>query len=100
MVLPGFCAGVQFHGQNGELRTFHDIRRNSISLGNQIFTQDNQQYFSTARLDATLTQKIRVFGSWLYQYTRETGDSLPDPDSTTGLLNTGLIISGRQYRDQ
>jgi hypothetical protein len=64
------------------------------SLGNQIFTQDNQQYFSTARLDATLTQKIRVFGSWLYQYTRESGDSLPAPDSTTGLPNSGITVSG------
>ena len=64
------------------------------NLGNQIFTSDNQQYFSTARLDFTLTQKIRLFGSWLYQYTRESGDSLPAPDSTTGLPNTGLSISG------
>jgi carboxypeptidase family protein len=64
------------------------------TLGNQIFTTDNQQYFSTARLDATLTQKVRVFGSWLYQYARESGDSLPAPDSTTGLPNTGLTISG------
>jgi Carboxypeptidase regulatory-like domain len=67
------------------------------SLGNQIFTTDNQQYFSTARLDATLTQKIRVFGSWLYQYTRESGDSLPAPDSTTGLPNSGLTISGTAF---
>lgn len=64
------------------------------TLGNQVFTSDNQQYFSTARLDVTLTQKIRVFGSWLYQYTRESGDTLPAPDSTTGLPNTGLTISG------
>ncbi len=64
------------------------------SLGNQIFNQDNQQYFATFRLDATLTQKIRVFGSWLYQYSRESGDSLPYPDSTTGLLNSGGVING------
>jgi hypothetical protein len=47
------------------------------ALGNQYFTQDNQQYFGTARIDATLSQKVRLFGSWLYQYTRETGASLP-----------------------
>ncbi len=64
------------------------------SLGNQVFTSDNQQYFSTARLDATLNQKIRVFGSWLYQYTRESGNSLPAPDSTTGLPNSGITVSG------
>ena len=44
------------------------------------FTQDNQQYFATGRLDYTATQKIRLFGSWLYQYARETGDSLPTAD--------------------
>ena len=63
-----------------------------LGLGIQHFTQDQQTYFSTARLDAVLTQKIRVFGSWLYQYQRESGDSLPAPDSTTGLSNTGLIL--------
>ena len=66
-----------------------------LNLGNQLFNQDNQQYFTTFRLDATLTQKIRVFGSWLYQYSRESGDSLPNPDSTTGLANTGGLIIGQ-----
>lgn len=59
------------------------------SLGSQIFNQDNQQYFSTARLDFVATQKIRLFASWLYQYTRESGDALPSPDSINGLPNTG-----------
>jgi hypothetical protein len=63
-----------------------------LGLGLQHFTTDEQTYFSTARLDAVLTQKIRVFGSWLYQYQRESGDSLPAPDSTTGLPNTGVIL--------
>ena len=60
------------------------------SLGNQIFNQDNQQYFTTFRLDAALTQKIRVFGSWLYQYTRESGSQLPNADSVNGYLNTSV----------
>jgi hypothetical protein len=47
------------------------------ALGNQIFNDDTQTYFTTARLDATLTQKIRVFGSWLYQFQRASGVSLP-----------------------
>jgi hypothetical protein len=62
----------------------------NASLGNQIFNQDNQQYFTTARLDFTLTQKIRLFGSWLYQYSREAGGSLPGRDSVNGLLNTSI----------
>jgi len=64
-------------------------------LGDQLFTDDQQTYYSTFRLDATLTQKIRVFGSWLYQFQRASGVSLPNPDSTTGLLNSGGIIVGQ-----
>jgi hypothetical protein len=69
------------------------------TLGNQIFTQDSQQYFTTARLDASLTQKIRVFGSWLYQYQRETGDSLPLADSISqqGYLNDRIFRPLTQF---
>ncbi len=69
----------------------------NASLGNQVFNQNNVQYFGTARLDAALTQKIRVFGSWLYQYSRETGASLPGPDSVNGLLNTFINSPLTQY---
>jgi hypothetical protein len=51
------------------------------SLGNQVFNEDTQQYFSTARLDFAATQKIRLYASWLYQYERASGVSLPDADS-------------------
>jgi hypothetical protein len=63
-------------------------------LGNQYFTQDRQTYYGTARLDASLTQKIRLYGSWLYQYARETGNSLPTSDpvkSQAGYLNTSIF---------
>jgi hypothetical protein len=67
----------------------------NFSLGNQYFTQDRQTYFGTGRLDATLTQKIRVFGSWLIQYARETGDNLPYNDPVkwqqAGYLNSSII---------
>ena len=64
------------------------------NAGNQYFTQDRQQYFGYGRIDAALTQKIRVFGSWLYQYARETGDEIPtsDPISTEpSFLNTAIL---------
>ena len=60
------------------------------TLGSQDFSRDSQTYFSTARLDFVATQKIRLFGSWLYQYERLSGSSLPAPDSINGLLNSGL----------
>lgn len=62
----------------------------NTTLGNQVFNQDSQSYFTTARLDAELTQKIRVFGSWLYQYTRESGADLPRADSVNNLLNISV----------
>jgi hypothetical protein len=69
---------------------------NSV-LGSQAFTQDRHQYFGSARLDASLTQKIRLYGSWLYQYTRESGDSLPTADSVNKLLNTSINAPLAQY---
>src|SRR3984957_13226633 len=60
------------------------------ALGNQVFNQDQQQYFTTARLDFTATQKIRLFGSWLYQYTRESGGSLPSRDPINSESSTVL----------
>src|SRR5271168_2113962 len=71
------------------------------ALGNQLFTNDTQQYFATARLDATLTQKIRVFGSWLYQYERASGVSLPGRDpinsEASTFLNTSIFNNIGQY---
>ncbi|HET9309565.1 MAG TPA: TonB-dependent receptor [Candidatus Sulfotelmatobacter sp.] len=69
----------------------------NASLGKQLFTQDLQQYYGTARLDATLTSKIRVFGSWLYQYQRESGVSLPGADDVHGLLNTDIFSPLTRY---
>jgi hypothetical protein len=51
------------------------------------FSRNQQTYYTTARIDASVTQKIRVFGSWLYQYQRETGVNLPYSDSTSGFYN-------------
>jgi len=59
--------------------------------GQQYFTQDRQTYFGTMRVDAALSSKVRVFASWLYQYARETGETMPynDPISQeSGFLNT------------
>jgi hypothetical protein len=66
---------------------------NDNNAGAQYFTQDRETYYGTARLDTSLTQKIRLYGSWLYQYARETGNSLPFSDpvkSQAGYLNTSI----------
>ena len=55
--------------------------------GNLPFSSNGQTYYTTARLDFALTQKIRVFASWLYQYEKLRGEDLPFADPTTPLLN-------------
>lgn len=60
-------------------------------IGNQYFTRDTQTYYTTSRLDANLTQKVRLFGSWLYQYARRTGSTMPIADPTAGELALGYV---------
>ncbi len=38
-------------------------------------------------MDVAVSQKIRVFGSWLYQYQRQNGENLPGLDLVGGLYN-------------
>jgi Carboxypeptidase regulatory-like domain len=52
------------------------------------FSANTQTYYTNGRIDWAATDKIRVFGSWLYQYQRQSGEFLPYADSTTGLINT------------
>jgi hypothetical protein len=56
-------------------------------LGNLTFDQNTQTYYTTARLDASVTSKLRLFTSWLYQYQRQSGENLPFADSKQGYDN-------------
>jgi len=64
--------------------------------GAQYFTQDRETYYGTGpALDASLTQKIRLYGSWLYQVrARENRKFLADIGSgiksQAGFLNTSI----------
>ena len=69
-----------------------------VPLGKQRFTQDATTYYGTARLDATLTQKVRVFGSWLDQFARQSGNSMPGPDSAFGQLNEDVNVPIDTYQ--
>jgi hypothetical protein len=63
----------------------------NASAGSQYFTHDRQTYYGYGRIDSAVTQKIRVFGSWLSQYSRGTGNNLPVGDpiaSQSTFLNT------------
>jgi len=63
--------------------------------GSTKFSQNTQTYYTTARIDASINQKIRVYGSWLYQYQRQSGQLLPRWDATSAFLNpiTGCLSS-------
>jgi hypothetical protein len=68
-----------------------DLSRNEVhattSGGLLPFSQNTNTYYTTARVDAQVTHKIRVFGSWLYQLQRQNGENLPFADSTQGYVN-------------
>jgi hypothetical protein len=100
-VQPGFSIGGPFVKDRlwfflssaPELNTtrrtvnFNDPANN---LGNQVFVQNDDTYFTTARVDAALNSKMRVFASWLYQYHRLQGSSLPNADSVQGYQNSSI----------
>jgi hypothetical protein len=58
------------------------------------FSQNTHTEYATARIDAEVTQKIRVFGSWLSQGQRQAGEALPIADSTQGYFNTSTGCYG------
>lgn len=102
---PGFTIGgpilkdrIWFFG--GFAPTVNTVARtvnfgaNDNNAGSQYFTQDRQTYYTTGRIDAAATQKIRVFFSWLYQFARETGANLPTGDPIapqSSYLNTSTF---------
>jgi outer membrane receptor protein involved in Fe transport len=58
------------------------------AVGPRTFHDTNNTYYSVARLDFLATQKIRLFGSWQYNYARGTGTSLPGADEVHNQFNT------------
>ncbi len=99
--LPGFTLGGPikkdrlwfFTGFNPQLTKFRRAVNYGPTNGGVLnFDQNQQTYYTSARLDAAVSKKIRLFASWLYQYQRETGQALPHADSTQGLFNVSSTI--------
>lgn len=96
--LPGFTLGGPllpvgkwrdrlyfFAGFNPE---FHDIERKVNFSGTVIpFSQNTQTFYTNARVDAAITQRVHAFASWLYQGQKQAGESLPYADAANGLFN-------------
>lgn len=76
-----------FVGFNPELSRYEQKLNYGPNGGIVPFSQNTNTYYTTARIDASVTNKIRVFGSWLYQLQRQNGETLPVSDSSNGLLN-------------
>jgi Carboxypeptidase regulatory-like domain len=56
-------------------------------VGRAPFSSNQQTYYTNARIDWAATQRIRIFGSWLYQFQRQSGEFMPAADDVTGLPN-------------
>jgi hypothetical protein len=102
-VFPGFTLGgpilkdriFGFVGFNPEFNQLEEkVNYGPTNGGVTPFSRNTQTYYTTARIDASVSQKIRVFGSWLYQYQRQSGQSMPFSDSTTGFFNTSTGCFG------
>jgi hypothetical protein len=84
-----------FVGFNPEFQA--DERFVNFSGTEMPFSQNTQTYYGNARVDVAVTRRIKVFGSWLYQGQRESGQSLPDPDDINGLFNTSAQNDPSNY---
>ena len=78
-----------FIGFNPELADEERTLSYGPGGGTLLFSRNTQTYYTTARIDYALTQKVRIFGSWLYQYL---GYNMANScrvisDSTNGLVN-------------
>lgn len=105
-ILPGFTVGgpirkdrifafVGFNPWilNDERGLNYDQPGGLGNLGVVNFSQNTRTYYTNARVDAAVTQKLRVFTSWLYQLQKQYGENLPFPDSTNGLFNSNSAIA-------
>jgi hypothetical protein len=55
-----------------------------LASGKLPFSSNTNTYYTTARVDAQASKKIRLFGSWLYQLQKDNGEFLPSPDAVGG----------------
>ncbi len=103
---PGFTAGGylikdRLWSFSGVEPFFTSLRRtintnftgSPAVTGPRTYTQDTQQYFFTQRFDVRATNRIRLFASWLYQYYRASGTSLPNAEDNYGLVNSSATTN-------
>jgi len=60
---------------------YNQANSGTPGLGIVPFSTNTNTYYTNARVDAKVSNKIRVFGSWLYQLQRQYGESQAGADS-------------------
>ncbi len=78
------AANPEFNRDERTVNYAQSTATNLQSLGKVPYSQNTNTWYTTARIDATVSQKVRVFGSWLYQLQKQFGESLPDGDAIQG----------------
>jgi hypothetical protein len=76
-----------FGGFNPEFDAYERFVNYGPNGGVIPFSQNTHTDYAYARIDAEVTQKIRVFGSWLAQDQKQWGERLPSSDDVNGLQN-------------
>lgn len=101
-VFPGFTLGGPllpffprqrdraffFLGFNPDMNRYEEKLNYGTNGGVVPFSQNTDSYYTTARVDVKASNRVRVFGSWLYQLQRQNGSVLPTSDSVNGLYNS------------
>jgi hypothetical protein len=85
-----------FVGFAPEFNSLHrtvDFTPADPTIGIQRFNRDEKLWYGMGRLDYAATQKIRLFASWLYQYSRETGASIPTADPVNSSFNNTSVFT-------
>jgi len=111
-IMPGFTFGgpiwkdhiFGFVGFNPEFTEQQRAVNYAVSpdptlspLGLVKFSRNTQTYYTTARVDTVVTQKLRLYASWLYQLQKQNGTNLPFADSVQGYDNVSATIDPSTY---
>ena len=83
-----------YAGFNPDFNVYERKLNYGTNGGILAFSQNIHTDYAYGRIDAEVTSKIRVFGSWLGQGQKEWGENLPGADSVQGYYNGVTGCSG------
>ncbi len=83
-----------FGGFNPDFNAFERTLNYGPYGGMVPFSQNTHTDYAYARIDAEVSSKVRLYGSWLAQDQKQFGESLPTSDSVQGYDNVVTGCSG------